>query len=55
MEMKRVLRPNGLGVVLTSEVAAARQAALVCRLSVAGSVRVRILGQPATYLTLRGV
>jgi len=54
-EMRRVLRPKGLAVLLTSEAATAREAAGAAKLKPTASTRVRMLGQPATMLTLRPV
>jgi ubiquinone/menaquinone biosynthesis C-methylase UbiE len=52
-EMRRVLKSHGLAVVLTSEAAIARESAPAARMKPVASCRVRILGQPATILTLR--
>lgn len=52
-EIRRTLKRTGIAVILTSEVSTAREAASVARLKSSGTTRVRILGQPATILTLR--
>ena len=54
-EIRRVLRTKGLAVLLTSEAATAREAAAAVQLKPSASTRVRMLGQPATMLTLRPI
>jgi tRNA G10 N-methylase Trm11 len=52
-EMRRVLKPQGMAIVLTSEADTARAAAGASLMKPTGSTRIRVLGQPATMLTLR--